>query len=146
MPASNYDISTDQGSTLRLFVEYQTSGSTGIDLNSYSASMQVRRTYNDTDILLFLTGTTLAGAVTGGGSTGEFILGSGVSGTGGILLNASLTGAYGHTGGIYIDTDATTMSNIPAGKHLYDLELNLDGVVTKIMKGRFEVYPEITRG
>ena len=87
MPSSNYDISVDQGSTLRLFVEYQTIGSTGIDLNSYSASMQVRRTYNDTDILLFMTGTTLAGAVTGGGSTGEFVLGSGVSGTGGVLLN-----------------------------------------------------------
>ena len=88
MPSSNYDISVDQGSTLRLFVEYQTIGSTGIDLNSYSASMLVRRTYNDTDILLFMTGTTLAGAVTGGGSTGEFVLGSGVSGTGGVLLNS----------------------------------------------------------
>ena len=145
MPSSNYDISVDQGSTLRLFVEYQTIGSTGIDLNSYSASMQVRRTYNDTDILLFMTGTTLAGGVTGGGSTGEFVLGSGVSGTGGVLLNRSSTGGSGYTGGIYIDADATTMANIPAGRHLYDLELDLDGVITKILKGRFEVHPEITR-
>ena len=146
MPSSNYDISVDQGSTLRLFIEYQTSGSTGIDLNSYSASMQVRRTYNDSDILLYLTGTTLAGAVTGGGSTGEFTIGGGVAGSGGVLLNRSATGGAGYTGGIYIDADATTMSFVPAGRHLYDLELDNDGVITKILKGRFEVHPEITRG
>jgi hypothetical protein len=145
MSSANYDITVDQGSTLRLFLEYQSNEDVGIDLKEHTASMQVRRSYSDDDILLFLTGTTLQSAVTGGGQTGEFVLGSGVSGTGGVLLNRSSTGGSGYTGGIYIDADATTMANIPAGRHLYDLELDLDGVITKILKGRFEVHPEITR-
>lgn len=151
MAASNYDIAVDQGSTFRLFVEYQTSGSTGIDLNGYVASMQVRRTYSDDQVILSLSGTTLpnASAVTGGGSPGEFSPGvggtGGVSGTGGILLNGNATGATGYTGGVFIDVDAVTMATVPHGRHLYDLELNSDGVITKLIKGRFEVAPEVTR-
>ena len=148
MAASQYNIFVDQGSTFRLFVEYQTSGSTGIDLNDYTASMQVRRTYTDEQALLFLSGTTSpnAMAVTGGGSTGEFTPGSGgTSGIGGILLNANATGVTGYTGGLFIDVDAKTMANVPHGKHLYDLELDKDGVVTKLIKGRFDVAQEVTR-
>jgi len=145
MTSANYDITVDQGSTLRLFLEYQTSENAGVDLVNHTASMQVRRTYSDDMILIFLTGTTLASAVTGGGSTGEFSISNGVSGTGGILLNTNAVGESGYTGGIYIDVDQYTMSNIPRGRHLYDLELETEGVVTKLINGRFEVLPEVTR-
>ena len=40
MPAANHHIFVDQGSTFKLFFEYQTQGSTAIDLSSYSANMQ----------------------------------------------------------------------------------------------------------
>ena len=145
MASAHHDITVDQGSTLQLFVEYKTDANVGIDLKNYSGSMQVRRSYNDPDMLLFLTGTTLANAVTGGGVTGEFTTGNGVSGTGGILLNANAVGVTGYTGGIFIDADADTMANVPAGRHLYDLELDNDGTITKIIRGRFEVRPEVTR-
>jgi hypothetical protein len=145
MSSANYDITVDQGSTLRLFLEYQSNEDVGIDLKEHTASMQVRRSYSDDDILLFLTGTTLQSAVTGGGQTGEFQIGYGVSGTGGILLNASAVGVAGYTGGIFIDVDSHTMSNLPKGRHLYDLELKTEEVVTKLIRGRFEVVPEVTR-
>ena len=151
MSAAQYNIVTDQGSTLRLFVEYQTSGSTGVDLNGYVASMQVRRTYSDDEVILSLSGTTFAdaSAVTGGGATGVFVPGvggtGGISGTGGILLNGTATGVTGYTGGVFIDVDAETMSNVPHGRHLYDLELDKDGVIIKLIKGRFDVAQEVAR-
>ena len=153
MSAAQYNILADQGSTLKFYAEYQTSGGTGIDLNGYRAEMQVRRNSSNSDMLLFLTGTTMSHAVTGGGSTGHF---SGISpdigvvGEGGITLNAGTTGqaigtSGGVTGGIYIRIDPTTMANIPVGRHLYDLELINGTDVTRIIQGRFEVEPEVTR-
>ena len=145
MPAANHHIIADQGSTFKLFLEYETEGSTAIDLKSHSAQMQVRRATNSTNLLVDISGTTLIGGVTGGGSTGYFSITGGIAGTGGITLNASSTGAYGVTGGIYLEIDASTMSNIPYGRHLYDFELTLDDEVTRILEGRFEVTPEVTR-
>ena len=51
MPAGQYHIFADQGSTFKLFVEYQTSGSTAIDLANYSADLQVRRNTSNENIL-----------------------------------------------------------------------------------------------
>ena len=52
MKSGNYDISVDQGSTFVFHLTYQDSAGTAIDLSSYSASMQVRRSTIDTDLLL----------------------------------------------------------------------------------------------
>jgi len=145
MISGQYNIQADQGSTLKLFLEYQTFGSTAIDLNSYLAEMQVRRSVNDDNILLFLSGNTLTSAVTGGGSTGYFTGTGGISGTGGLKLNTGPTGVAGHTGGIYINVDPTTMSYVPSGRHLYDLELINGSEITRILQGRFEVTREVTR-
>lgn len=145
MPAGQYHIVADQGSTFKLFIEYQTAGSTAIDLATYSAEMQVKRNKETSNRLLYLTGTTLASAVTGGGSTGYFVGTGGIAGTGGITLNAGSTGLAGTTGGIYIKIDNVSMSNIPSGRHFYDLELIQGSDVTRIIEGRFEVTPEVTR-
>jgi hypothetical protein len=84
--------------------------------------------------------------VTGGGITGEFNIGSGISGIGGISFNTSISGGTGYTGGIFIRADATTMKNTPYGKHFYDLELrNSLGEVQRLIEGSFEISREITR-
>lgn len=145
MPAANHHLTADQGSTFKLFMEYQTEGSTAIDLKNYTAHMQVRRATTTKTLLLDISGSTLGGGVTGGGNTGFFSITGGVSGSGGITLNAGSTGRSGYTGGIYVEVDATTMTNIPYGRHLYDFELITGSEVTRIMEGRFEVTPEVTR-
>ena len=145
MPAGQYHIFADQGSTFKLFLEYQTFGNTAIDLNSYIADMQVRRNSANDNLLLHFSGTTLAGAVTGGGLTGSYTGTGGVSGVGGITLNASSTGATGTTGGIFVLADATTMKNIPSGRHFYNLEVVNGSEVTRILEGRFEIDAEIVR-
>jgi hypothetical protein len=151
MAAGEYDIIAEQGTSFNLALTYQDSTSTAIDLESYTGRMQVRRSVSDTQALVFLIGVTgshtSTGSLTGGGSTGEFTTGStaGQTGTGGIQLNTSSTGGTGHTGGIYISIDASTMSNVPSGNHLYDIELVAGTTVDRILKGRFEVSAEITR-
>ena len=152
MAAGEYDIFAEQGTTYTLSLTYKDSTDSAIDLDSYSGRMQVRRSINDTQAVLFLTGVTghagtEPGSLTGGGSTGEFTTGTtqGQTGTGGIMLNTSSAGAYNSTGGIYISIDSTTMANVPAGNHVYDLELVAGSTVDRILKGRFEVNAEVTR-
>ena len=143
MKSGNYDISVDQGSTFIFHLTYQDSAGTAIDLTSYSAHMQVRRSTIDTGLILDISS---AGGVTGGGSTGEYTSGGSASHDySGVTLNGTTAGATGTTGGIYIQVDADTMKNVPIGKHVYDLELTTGTDVNKVLKGRFEVEGEVTR-
>ena len=152
--AGTYDITTDQGSSFSLHLSYQNNSSEGLSLNDYTSRMQVRRSSDDPDMLLSVTGTTadyttgLPGGsygVTGGGTTGEFTGSGGVAGTGYINLDVSAAGATGSTGGILVTVDATTMSNVPSGRHVYDLEIIAGVTVSKLIKGRFEVEAEVTK-
>ena len=142
MPASRYDIYAEQGSTFKLHLHYKYSGGTGIDLSNFTGAMQVRRSAKDDQVILFFSNN----GVTGGGITGEFEIGSGIAGIGGISFNTSISGGTGYTGGIFIRADATTMKNTPYGKHFYDLELrNSLGEVQRLIEGSFEISREITR-
>jgi len=151
--SGTYDIFTDQGATFTLHLDYQDNNGIGLTLDEYSARMQVRRSAEDPDMLLWITGSTADystglptnGGVTGGGTTGEFTGTGGVAGTGYINMDVSVSGATGHTGGILITVDADTMSNVPSGRHMYDLEIYSGESVTKLIKGRFEVEAEVTR-
>jgi hypothetical protein len=146
MPASKYNINADQGSSFELYIEYQTSGSTAIDLAAYDARMQVRPSFTSPNIILDFTGNTASTSLTGGGSTGYYVDGTtGVAATGGILLNSNTGGVVGTTGGVYITADAVAMSNVLAGEHRYDLELVTGTTVTRILEGVFEVQPEVTK-
>jgi len=148
MPAGEYDISAEQGTTFTLALTYKDSSNAVIDLASYTGRMQVRRSVNDNQVLLNLTGATASSSITGGGVTGEFSSTgdtSGVSGVGGIQLNTSSTGGTGTTGGIYIAIDSSTMANVPSGNHVYDIELVAGTTIDRILKGRFEVSAEVTK-
>jgi hypothetical protein len=143
MPASRYDIQAEQGATFKLHFHYKFSGGTGIDIGNFTGRMQVRRSYKDPNVILFLT----QNGITGGGVTGEFNPGiDGIAGIGGISFNTSISGTSGFTGGIFLRVDADTMSNVPYGKHFYDLELrNTIGEVMRFVEGSFDVSREITR-
>ena len=154
MAAGEYDILAEQGTTFKLSLTYKDSSDAVIDLEGQTGNMQVRRSVSDNQALLFLSGPTgshvapgIRGSLTGGGSTGEFTTGTtqGQTGTGGVMLNTSSTGGTGTTGGIYIQIDSSTMANVPAGNHVYDLELVSGSSVTRILQGRFEVTAEVTR-
>ena len=143
MAASKYDIYAEQGSTLRIHLQYKSRAGVPIDLSGFSGEMQVRRSLNDAQVLLHITDS----GVTGGGTTGEFTVGvDGVRGTGGIIWGLGLTGATGATGCVVIQVDSTTMSYVPDGKHFYDFKVrNTVGEVQRLIEGMFEVPAQITR-
>ena len=151
--AAEYNITHDKGTTFKFYALYKNSSGTAIDLANYTARMQVRRSPDDSDVVLFVTGSTMNngtgvvfnGSVTGGGSPGECTLGSGIRGTGDIKLNAGSTGATGTNGGIYIQFDPVTSANLPTGRSFYDLELITGDEVSRIIEGRFETRSNITR-
>jgi hypothetical protein len=135
MPA-RHDITSNQGETLNLHLSYTDSNDSVIDLSTYTADLQVRRTHYSSDKLLHLTGTTSGFGGATAGITGA---------TGGIYLNRNAGNTGGETGGILIVAGATGTSLVPGGKHLYDLEINSNGTVTRLIEGRFECPSEVTR-
>jgi len=143
MPASKYDIYAEQGSTLKLFLQYKTKAGVPINLTGFSGEMQVRRSVSDDQVLLQISNN----GVTGGGLTGEFSIGvNGVKGTGGINWQVGITGATGATGCILIKVDPTTMSYVPDGKHFYDFKVtNTLGEVQRLLEGMFEVPAQVSR-
>jgi hypothetical protein len=145
MPA-RHDITSNQGETLSLHLLYTDSADNSIDLANYSAEFQVRRSVSDSDKVLHLYGST--GGLSYGataGSTGAGNTAIGISG--GLWLNRNAGNTGGETGGIYVFAGATATSLVPAGKHLYDLELRYipDGTVTRLTEGRFYSPSEVTR-
>lgn len=145
MPAGVYNIHAEQGANFSLHLRYSDSAGDYINMQDFDTRMQVRKSPSKSKVVLHLTQL----GVTGGGSTGEFEIGSGVAGesTYGIARNASVTGGTGHTGGLLITIDPTTMKNCPHGNHFYDIELeNIStGTVTRLLQGRFTVEREVTR-
>ena len=154
MPAAYHEISIEQGETLSLYLTFKDSSGSVKDLSGHTADMICRRSMLSDNILFHAQGSidsddavTFYG-LTGGGGTGEYTLGAtfaGIVGSGGITLNSNSAGATGTTGGILIQMDAATTANLPRGRHFYDLEVNSNGTVTKVIKGRFEVMGEISR-
>jgi hypothetical protein len=143
MPAARYDINAEQGSTFKLHLQYKYSGGTGIDLSNFGGEIQVRRSSRESNVVLHLS----TNGITGGGITGEFAVGGGIAGVGGISFNTCIDGTtLGCTGGILIKIDKNTMKTVPAGKHFYDFELtNTLNETSRLIEGSFEVPIEITR-
>ena len=144
MPAGRYDITAEQGATFKLFLEYQDSTGTAESLSGFTSRMDVKKYIGDTEFLLQVTGTTGGGGVTGGGSTGFYLSGAGVTVAGGMTLDGSATGAAGFTGGIYTEISAAGMSNVPKGRHFYDIELVEATTVSRILEGKFDVRGEVS--
>ena len=62
-----------------------------------------------------------------------------ISTTSGITLGGS-------AGTINLTVSAVVMATVPAGRHVYDLELiSSGGVVTRLLSGAFKVSAEVTR-
>jgi len=152
---NNYDINLYQGQSYFLDLDYTDVNDEVVDLNgaTFEARMQVRRSPLVDEKLIAMSSDSYPRGVVGGGNTGYFTGpgfgliaeendSPGVLGTGGITLNYN-----GVTGAFRIEIDAETTSNIPAGRHFYDLDVRNKetGFVDKIITGTFEVLSEVTR-
>ena len=154
MPSAYHEIIIEQGETLSLYLTFKDASGTVKDLSGTTADMMCRRSARADAILFHAQGALTSSesisysGLTGGGTTGEYTPGNtfaGTSGLGGITLNSSSAGVTGTTGGILIQMDAATTKNLPRGRFFYDLEVDQQGTVTKVISGRFEVLGEISR-
>ncbi len=154
MPSAYHEIIIEQGETLSLYLTFKDASGSVKDLSGTTADMMCRRSALADAILFHAQGSLTSSesisysGLTGGGTTGEYTPGNtfaGTSGLGGITLNSSSAGVTGTTGGILIQMDAATTKNLPRGRFFYDLEVDQQGTVTKVISGRFEVLGEISR-
>jgi hypothetical protein len=111
------DLNCYQGANFDYTLTWQTGG-TAVNLSGYSARMQVRDSYDAGTAIVSLTSGT---GITLGGTAGSIAL----------ELSATQTAALDGT---------------PNSQYIYDLELvSGAGYVTRLVEGRFYVYPEVTR-
>ena len=135
---SNYNIKFFKGSTFKLDFSYTTSTDVAINLSGRTAKMQVRRSPYSSELIAELYDDWPVGSV-GIGSSGDFLSGQGVTGgTGGIALNYDDV-----NGDIHVEIDPVTSSNMPVGKHSYDIQLikSSDSTQTTILRGELQVLP-----
>lgn len=115
MPAGNYNITAEQGATFTRVLTWTDSANAPINLTGYTARMQVRTDYASDSTVLSLT--TENNAITLGGSAGT----------------------------ITLSISASSMTSIPVGIFVYDLELVSGTLVVRLVEGTFSVKPEVTR-
>lgn len=115
MTAGRYDIEIEQGATWSRTITVEDPDGTPIDLTGYSARMQVRSSYDAQTALLSLS-----------------------SPSGGISIDPL-------TGTLALTATAAQTAAMPAGIHVYDLELVIGTAVDRLLAGRARVSPEATR-
>ena len=115
MAAADYNLLIEQGATFELSIIWKDDNDTPIDISGYSARMQIRKTY-DSDPVISLTNDSDGGIVLGG-----------VAGT------------------IAITIDADTTDDIEILRGRYDLELEFNGVVTRLLQGIVNISREVTK-
>lgn len=116
MSAGTYNFAAEQGATLERTITYTDSANAIVNLTGYIGRMQIRSAVESSSIILELT--TANSRIVMGGALGT----------------------------ISIYVDAATMSSIPAGNYVYDLEIvSSGGKVTRLIEGRFVVKAEVTR-
>jgi hypothetical protein len=114
MTAGIYNFTIDQGSTWTLQLVYTDANGTAINLTGYTAKMQLRSKFGSDTAVLTL--------ATGGQ---------------GIVITP-LTGTLNLTA-----TDEQTGAISP-GFYVYDLELDLAGVITRLIQGQVTLSPQVT--
>ena len=115
MAAGVYDITVEQGVTFVLPITWKDSSGTPVNLSGYSARMQIREEYDSQETLVSLT-----------------------SPSGGIVLGGAL-------GTIVVTIAASVTQTLRLSSGVYDLEVEIGGVVTRLLQGAVTISREVTR-
>jgi len=125
LPIAEADICIFQGATFNQTLFYEMGEpSAPVNLTGYSAKMHIRSKPESKALILELSTTT-------GGGNGRITLGT----------NGDFT-----TGAINLFISSTDTGNLSiCDKAVYDLELTVGSVVTRILQGNVIISPEVTR-
>jgi hypothetical protein len=117
MRAGILNLLVQQGSTFSRTLTWQIDGEP-VDLRGYTARMQIRTVQVNTKPAKLLDNLT--------------------SLNGGLVVDAP-------NGSITISMSAVNAAKLPAGSHVYDLELATDDYVQRLIQGRLDVSAEVTK-
>lgn len=121
MAAGQYNFTIEQGATLKKQFTYKDSTGTEVDLNNYTARMQIRSAIGSDEKIADLDNNTK------GGLSIIAATGSSVSGT------------------IELHIHHATSSLFTFDQAVYDLEIENGGIVTRLLQGRIKLSREVTR-
>jgi hypothetical protein len=124
MPAANYNLVAEQGSSYNKTLTVRDTTDALMDLTGYTARMHVRERYSAEAKLIDLT--TENGGISLGGALGTISLS---------ISAASLAE-------IAVPDQPGTP---PSRACVYDLELVFGAAVTRLLQGKFTIYREVTR-
>jgi len=117
MRAGILNLLVQQGSTFSRTLTWEIDGEP-VDLRGYTARMQIRTVQVNTKPAKLLDNLT--------------------SQNGGLVLDAP-------SGSITISMSAVNTAKLPAGSHVYDLELATADYVQRLVQGRLDVSAEVTK-
>lgn len=113
--AATYSFTMDKGTTFVSTVVWKDSNGDPIDISNYEARMHIRRA-----------------------TTGNALIHSLSSTAGDIVID-------GPNGALQLTIAASDSAAFPAGKHVYDLEIESNtGIVVRLIRGTFVVISEVT--
>jgi len=128
MSAGKYNFTIEQGTTIRLELQYKDSSGSAIDLTGYSGRMQIRPDYADNTKKSYIY---LSSSLNDDGTGLNF---SGSSG-----LNSPVSGTIG----LYISAVSSSTLNFDTA--YYDIELQTGSIVTRLLQGTIKLSREVTR-
>lgn len=129
--AGKYNLQIDQGATYLRELQYTDENDNPIDLTDYSVRMQIRANFadfNDSELYLSISSSISASSTE-----------SGFSLTG---LEKNLPTTSGSLG-LFISATDTDTFNFSEG--VYDIELDNNGEVTRLLEGKVLVNKSVTR-
>ena len=128
MAAGQYNFTIEQGATLKKQFTYKDSSGTVVDLNGYDVRMQIRSAVGATgdpiDNLTYDGGTNLAKGLDILPTTGS---------------NPAVSGT------IELHIHHASSSLYTFDQAVYDLEIQKDDTVTRLLQGRIKLSKEVTR-
>jgi len=128
MAAGQYNFTIEQGATLKKQFTYKDSTGAVVDLDGYDARMQIRATV---------------------GSTGDPIENLTYSGQDGsrtaVGLNILPTTGSDASGTIELHIHHASSSLYTFDQAVYDLEIQKDDIVTRLLQGRIKLSKEVTK-
>jgi len=128
MAAGKYNFTIEQGTTVKLELQYKDASGSAIDLTGYSGRMQIRPDYadNTTTSYIYLSSSLNAD-------------GTGLNFSGSNGLNPPVSGTIG----VFISAPSSSALNFETA--FYDLEIESGSIVTRLLQGTIKLSREVTR-
>ena len=129
MAAGKYNFTIEQGATFRRTFKYKDAEGTPITLSDKDTTMQIRDTINSKDFIVSITET---GTTRQDGSTTTNTI-------------FTISDQAINAGEFQLTIDADTTASMSFDTAVYDIEIENNSLVTRLLQGKIKLSKEVTR-